>query len=209
MKNKWRNYALKDGKIQSSYIREYSNRKKVRKTREASNCDSNEQSGKEQEEIEELIRPPIPPAISDLLEEEVDWLGKIVELKEDPIPRHPDAEKEVQLIYKPPTHHKVGINPIILNDAWVVNLRGSNETSREENPSETYQEGRQGVPSSDQRRCEAQERNTKIQSGEKKVKKEKETMKHKKHEASESKAYEKKEDRKEAKKESKPSSKRK
>jgi hypothetical protein len=48
MKNKWSHYALKDGKIQSSYIREYSNRKKVWKEREPSNCDSNEQGGKEQ-----------------------------------------------------------------------------------------------------------------------------------------------------------------
>ena len=39
MKHKWRNYALKTGKIQSSYIREYSNRKKIRKTREASDSD--------------------------------------------------------------------------------------------------------------------------------------------------------------------------
>ena len=45
MKNKWRNYALKDGKIQSSYIREYCNRKKVRKTREASCSNSLLESG--------------------------------------------------------------------------------------------------------------------------------------------------------------------
>lgn len=52
MKNKWSNYALKDGKVQSSYIREYSNRKKIRKTGEASNSDSNEQSWKEQTQEE-------------------------------------------------------------------------------------------------------------------------------------------------------------
>ena len=62
MKNKWSNYALKDGKIQSSYIREYCNRKKIRKAREASNCNSNEQSwekqskAKEKGEINENIR---------------------------------------------------------------------------------------------------------------------------------------------------------
>lgn len=82
MKNKWRNYALKDGKVKSSYIREYSNRKKVRKTRKASNCDSNEQSGKE----------------------------------------HP-KEEEVKLVQRGPEHYKVGTNPIILKDAWVINLK--------------------------------------------------------------------------------------
>jgi len=169
MKNKWSKYALKDGKIQSSYIREYSNRKKIRKTREASNRDSLQQSGQEQ----------------------------------------PKAQEEVKLVQRGPEYYRVDVNPIILNDAWVVNLRGNNEASREENPSETHQEGRPRVQGPDQRRCEAQETNPKIKSGEEKVKKEKETMKHKKHEATESKTYEKKEDKKEAKKESKSSSKRK
>lgn len=54
MKNKWSNYALKDGKVQSSYIREYSNRKKIRKAGEAGNCDSNVKSGKKQEEVEQF-----------------------------------------------------------------------------------------------------------------------------------------------------------
>lgn len=53
MKNKWSNYALKNGKVQSSYIREYCNRKKIRKTGEASNCYSNEQSRQEQSKAQE------------------------------------------------------------------------------------------------------------------------------------------------------------
>jgi hypothetical protein len=129
MKNKWRNYALKDGKIQSSYIREYCNRKKVRKTREASNCDSNEQSRKEQSKDEE----------------------------------------EVKLVHRGPEHYRIGVNPIILNDAWVVNLRKQDESSREEKPSETYKEGRQGIQVSDQGRCETEERSNEIKDRKEKV----------------------------------------
>lgn len=58
MKNKWSKYALKEGKIQSSYIREYFNRKKVRKTAEASSSDINVASGQEQEEIKLIYKPP-------------------------------------------------------------------------------------------------------------------------------------------------------
>lgn len=89
MKNKWRNYALKDGKVKSSYIREYSNRKKIRKTGEASKSDCNVQSGQEQSK----------------------------------------AQEEIELVYREPTHYRVDINPLILNDAWVINLRGSDEES--------------------------------------------------------------------------------
>jgi hypothetical protein len=78
----------------------------------------------------------------------------------------------------------------------VVNLRKSDESSREEEPSETYQEGRQGVQSSDQGRCKAQETNPSKQ-GQEEMKKE--TMKERKHEAKETKAYEKKEDKMESK----------
>jgi hypothetical protein len=49
MKNKWRNYALKDGKVQSSYIREYSSRSPKRKAHEASCRNSLLESRKEQE----------------------------------------------------------------------------------------------------------------------------------------------------------------
>lgn len=71
MKNKWSNYALKDGKVKSSYIREYSNRKKVWKTREASNCNSNEQSGQEQakEEVELIYKPTIKESNENIREE--------------------------------------------------------------------------------------------------------------------------------------------
>lgn len=51
MKKPRKNDATKDRKIKSCYIRKHINRKKVRKSGEASNCDSNEQSRKEQEEV--------------------------------------------------------------------------------------------------------------------------------------------------------------
>ncbi len=58
MINKWRNYALKDGKIKGSYIREYSNRKKIRKTGASSNCNSLQQSWQNQEEVKLVYREP-------------------------------------------------------------------------------------------------------------------------------------------------------
>ena len=44
MINKWRNYALKSGKVQSSYQREYCNRKKCRKERVSGSGDSHVES---------------------------------------------------------------------------------------------------------------------------------------------------------------------
>lgn len=61
MKDKWRNYALKDGKVKDSYIREYCNRKKIRKAPEASDSHSVEQSRQEQEEVKPLYIEA-PPA---------------------------------------------------------------------------------------------------------------------------------------------------
>lgn len=81
MKNKWSNYALKDGKVKTSYIREYSNRKKVWKTGETGYRNCFQQSGEKQ------------------------------------------AEEEVKLVYQEPSQFRVKVDPIILNDAWVVNLR--------------------------------------------------------------------------------------
>lgn len=49
--NKWRNYALKDGKVKESYIREYSNRSPKREAAKASRSNCIQQSGEEQEEI--------------------------------------------------------------------------------------------------------------------------------------------------------------
>lgn len=51
MKNKWSNYALKDGKIRESYLRERIGRDKKRKATEASSSNSPEQSREKQEEI--------------------------------------------------------------------------------------------------------------------------------------------------------------
>ena len=89
MKNKWSNYALKDGKVQSSYIREYSNRSPKREAHKASGRD------------------------------------RVLESREEQKP-----EEEVKLVYVEPTHYQVKVDPIILNDAWVVNLnRGQDEKS--------------------------------------------------------------------------------
>jgi len=130
MKDKWRNYALKDGKIESCYKRERQNRDGTRKAAEASCGNSLKQSGQEQEEVK------------------------------------------------------------------VSQSRKIDESSREKEPSETHQEGRQGIQSSDQGRCEAEEANPGKQR--KEVMK-KQTAKERKHEAKETKAYEKKEDKMESK----------
>ena len=63
MKNKWRNYALKDGKIQSSYLREYSSRSPKREARETSCRNRVLESGEkqDQEEIKLVYRPPVDP----------------------------------------------------------------------------------------------------------------------------------------------------
>lgn len=70
------------------------------------------------------------------------------------------------------------------------------ESVREKHVVETYQEGRQGVQSSDQGRCEAQEI-TKNNKGKIMAKETKKAER--KHEAKETKAYERKEDKKESK----------
>lgn len=54
MKDKWRNYALKDGKISKSYQSKYKNGDQCRKTIKTSYCDSLKQSWKGEEEIVEL-----------------------------------------------------------------------------------------------------------------------------------------------------------
>jgi hypothetical protein len=130
MKNKWSNYALKDGKVKESYLRERIGRDKKRKTAKTSSSNCLDQSRQEQEKV-----------------------------------------------------------------------RGTNEAIRKEEPSKTYQKGQQRIQESTERRCSVEETNHESKNGEEVVKKE--TMKHKKHEASETKAYEKKEDKKEVKKEAK------
>lgn len=96
MKNKWSKYALKDGKIQSSYLREYSSRSPKRERREASGRNSLLQSGEKQ------------------------------------------AEEEVKLVYRPPVHPIPQLK--ILEDAWVINLKGekdgSDDINRERRSSE-------------------------------------------------------------------------
>jgi hypothetical protein len=141
MKCKWRNYALKSGKIEKSYLTKHRSGSKFGKASEASSGNSILESRHEQEK------------------------EKITLLKSE----------------------------------------DKNEIIREENTSETYQEGRQGISFTDQGRHETKETNLKIKTGEEKMKKVKEKMsaKEKLHESKESKAYEKKEDKREARKEAK------
>lgn len=56
MKNKWENYALKDGKVQSSYIREYSSRSPKRQAREASRCNRLLEGREDPREAKEEIK---------------------------------------------------------------------------------------------------------------------------------------------------------
>lgn len=51
MKNKWGNYAIKEGKIKQSYLRERFDGDKKRKTTKPSSCNSPEQSREKQEEV--------------------------------------------------------------------------------------------------------------------------------------------------------------
>lgn len=51
MKNKWRNYALKDGKISESYLRQHKDRDGTWKAAETGYCDSYVKSRKKQEKI--------------------------------------------------------------------------------------------------------------------------------------------------------------
>lgn len=55
MKNKWSNYALKDGKIEESYKRKHRDRSESRKTPEASCGDSHEQIREVEEEVGLLV----------------------------------------------------------------------------------------------------------------------------------------------------------
>lgn len=78
----------------------------------------------------------------------------------------------------------------------IVYTGAESEIIREEDVSQTHQEGRSGIQESDQGRYETKEENTCKTKG-KKMKKQ--TMKERKHESKETKAYEKKEDKKESK----------
>lgn len=48
MKNKWSRYALKNGKVKSSYIKKHSNRDQIRKATKASCCNCNVKSRQKQ-----------------------------------------------------------------------------------------------------------------------------------------------------------------
>jgi hypothetical protein len=112
MKNKWGNYSLKDGKVQKSYVREYSSK------------------------------------------------SPRLQLKEE------------KLVYKPTQPRPGEISPKILEDAWVINLRNTDESIREEDVGEAHQQGRQGIQESDQGRCETEEGSPKVKTSKRKRKRE-------------------------------------
>ena len=57
MLDKWRNYAIGQGKIKEIYIRKYSSRNPKRQAREASGCNSLLGSREVQSEVKEEIVP--------------------------------------------------------------------------------------------------------------------------------------------------------
>lgn len=209
MKDKWRNYALKDGKISQSYIREYSNRSPKREAREASRSNSLLESRQEPEKVEHKIS--MTPLITN-----DEWIYRMRSTNGIDREREESRDNQAQsgsserLIRDMPSvsgeqdrrrretvNHQdtdEGIHGIT-KTGNSLKVR-ENEDKREEDVSETHQERRQGVSFPDQRRCEVEETDPKIQTREEIVKK---ATKEKKHEAKESKAYEKKEDKKEAK----------
>ncbi len=79
-----RNYAPKTRKIEKSDLSKHSHGSAFRQTNEASSGDSLQQSGQEQEEIGWIIRSPMPDALEKILEEEIEWFGKVV-LVTDPV----------------------------------------------------------------------------------------------------------------------------
>jgi len=199
MKDKWRNYALKDGKIQESYIRKYSNRSPKREAREASRRDCLLQSGEEPEEYQITTRPMI---LNDA------WVINL-RMKDEQrsnTERPPgDVEGKGSIMAMPSLPGKqngcggetrdnqesFGEKETISNSL----KRGYDEGSREEEVVETHCEGRQGISESDKGRREAKEVPPNQTKGQKMKKP---ASKEKKHEAKESKAYEKKEDKKES-----------
>lgn len=115
------------------------------------------------------------------IESAIETYGKCVILTEEVVPNEPFQEHE-QLA--------LDIYAKALKEVY------GDEGIREKNVGQTYQEGRQGIQESNQRRCETEETNSCKTKGEKMKK---QSMKEKKHEAKESKAFEKKEDKKESK----------
>jgi len=107
MKDKWSNYALKSGKVQSSYQREYCNRKKFRKAGEAGDSNSHVESREVQPEVQEEVRFIVKPDPS--------W-------DKDP----------VNFVIRRPDDYIQETDTFILNDAWVVDLRSAEGVSMEE-----------------------------------------------------------------------------
>lgn len=142
MKNKWENYALKDGKVKESYIREYSSRSPRRQLREGA-INSRADKGSESQDCSRGIVAECP--VSRTQHECPRQTGSVT-------PSDPPSE----------------------NERITNSLRGKDETSREEEPVETYQQGQQGIQEPAEGRPEAEEGNHEVQT------REEEEMKHRK-----------------------------
>jgi hypothetical protein len=169
MKNKWENYALKDGKVRESYIKEYSSRSPKRQAREASGRDrileSREEQPKAEEEIEQLERLPLPLCLQEIVEEKVKWYQNMTGVSTEE--KHKESsDSEGQTRSFTPGHQTVE------NERITNSLRGKDESIREKDVGETHQQGRQGIQGSDQRRCEAEEGSPKVKTRKRKPKRE-------------------------------------
>ncbi len=197
MKDKWRNYAIKDGKVSESYFREYINRKKVRKTSETSSCHSFTES--RQEETKEIkdangnVREEIGSGHKRSRRDE-DIQRSIVAMRDIPResiecrPKSSSPQRISEGLSKP-EHEKI---------------KEENEIIGEEIAVEAHCERQQGIQITTQRRSRVKETDLKkLTEGKEKMKKEKVSAKEKRHEAKEGKKYEKIEDKREAKKEAK------
>lgn len=189
--DKWRNYALKSGKVEKSYKRKHSNGSPFRTPTKASYCDCILESGQEQSEIEKEI-------MEAMYGQGQIRLGGAFQSSGTPggkIRCGESCGSSSSSGYQEVRCEENGSNGESRKEEV-----GNDETVREEVSLEAHQEGRQRVSRTNRGRCKAQKTDSQIQDGEEEVK-EKMTPKEKKHEAKESKAYEKKEDKREAKKE--------
>lgn len=107
MKDKWRNYALKTGKIKENHLRKYKNRNGAWKAAKTSYSDSVQCSGKEQEKEEVVIvyREPteyekfMHPELEDALKEKfvIDLRKKDENSREEkPVEAYQQGQQRVQ-----------------------------------------------------------------------------------------------------------------
>ncbi len=221
-----RNYAPKTRKVTKSDLQKYINRDESREVTETSGSNSVECSRQEQEEIKSIDLLPLPLCLHETHEGEVKWFNDIAGLTSYQGDKDGQSEvglgSEIQSCGKTSCQVGSGKSSRGSSSSRDEEVRQSqngkdgisrqekerlNEESRKENVGKTHQQGRQGIQSSNQGRCEAEESNITTQTKREKMKKE--SVKEKKHEAKESKAYERKEHKKEEPKEKKSAGKKK